>query len=443
MLSNKTLLTIGIAMMMCGIAIGMRTSGKIHETGKGTSNKFQYVSKFCFTNQKAPKAGLIKYKTWSKYATEEGGKTELLLYDDEKDKPYYWNDNYFTSKKTCFEKSQDSYTRLDPAREEKSIVKDTKEPSGWTNQDIENYKRPHYWYVAVSRCSNATLELNYEMHFENPGMGWDTEFSCEEQGLLTMYIVFFVVWLLIAGAQAYATYALHRRRALHLLVRLLSAAVFMELFSLFFTMIHYAVYSSDGKGVPALDAIGDVFDFLSTMTFMLLLIFLSKGWAITRYQFIELEGKRILIGILITLFLGYLAMFIWQELGLDPEKNLWIYETIPGIILLVLRVLTMFYFLANIFFTLRGEDRHDKRRFYFFIALVYGIWFALLPIFAGIAAAVDDWVRTKVVMAASLSSTTIFYTVLCVLMWPSLSDKYFEFTPPGAFDAQGGFYDTL
>mmetsp|Transcript_17265 Transcript_17265/g.25680 ORF Transcript_17265/g.25680 Transcript_17265/m.25680 type:complete len:137 (+) Transcript_17265:946-1356(+) len=136
-------------------------------------------------------------------------------------------------------------------------------------------------------------------------------------------------------------------------------------------------------------------------------------------------------------------MFIWQFVAMDPVKNYWIYQTIPGIILLCFRAATMFYFIFNIVMVYREETRPDKRRFYIFMGAIGSLWFASLPLWAGIGSALDDWVALKATMALDLTSTTLFFLVVMVTMWPSISDRFFEFTPPGAFDASSGHYDEL
>lgn len=83
----------------------------------------------------------------------------------------------------------------------------------------------------------------------------------------------------------------------------------------------------------------------SQLTFMLLLILLAKGWAISKTQ---ISQKLILTIIVSAFLLMYISMFIWQNVGQDPASTLYVYESAPGIIILVLRCLAMGYFVWNL-----------------------------------------------------------------------------------------------
>ena len=108
-----------------------------------------------------------------------------------------------------------------------------------------------------------------------------------------------------------------------------------------FYFTHYAIYSKNGIGAAGLKGLGDgkvdsrwdlkllsVLDLAAQLVFMLVLILLGAGWAITR---LHIPYKRVLVVILSLFGVAYLAFFIWENVDVDPASTLYVYESAPGI----------------------------------------------------------------------------------------------------------------
>jgi hypothetical protein len=138
----------------------------------------------------------------------------------------------------------------------------------------------------------------------------------------------------------------------------LTGTIATETVSLLCIFIHYAVYKNNGVGAPGLLGLGEsthssnhisnqisVLNMGSQLTFMLLLILLAKGWAISKTQ---ITHKLLLTVVVSAFLLTYISMFIWQNVGRDPASTLYVYESAPGVIILILRCLAMLYFMWNL-----------------------------------------------------------------------------------------------
>jgi hypothetical protein len=62
----------------------------------------------------------------------------------------------------------------------------------------------------------------------------------------------------------------------------------LQLFGIFFDLVHLMSYSKDGEGVPVLEVFGTVFDMLSECVMSLLILMLANGW-FTRFKNFEFD----------------------------------------------------------------------------------------------------------------------------------------------------------
>lgn len=124
-------------------------------------------------------------------------------------------------------------------------------------------------------------------------------------------------------------------------MKLLSVTIGLEGLSVFCLFIHYTVYQNNGVGVPAFEGIGNsmlgklglfveffiVLDLMAQLVFIFLLVLIAKGWCITKTT---IDDRKIVLIGLGLLAASYLALFIWENVGVDPATTLYIYETAPG-----------------------------------------------------------------------------------------------------------------
>jgi hypothetical protein len=284
---------------------------------------------------------------------------------------------------------------------------------------------PHFWYVAAVNCGGEIV-LDYEITFLNPwgNNKWIEQFSCDEVGLEGLYISYFVFYLIGGCIHLYAVITLIRATAYHTIVKLLSVSIGLEGLSVFSLFVHYAVYQKNGVGAPALKGIGDVLDLMAQVVFIFLLVLIAKGWCISKTRLDD--RKVVLIGIAV-LALAYLALFIWENAGVDPASTLYIYQSPPGIIILVLRGVTMLWFIWSLRATYLEDYHPAKRKFYLWFGIACVAWFLALPFIAIIAASFNHpWAELKTVMILYVTANALALAGLQFLLWPSRASEYFQ-----------------
>eukprot|EP00163_Fabomonas_tropica_P019114 TRINITY_DN3358_c0_g1_i2.p1 TRINITY_DN3358_c0_g1~~TRINITY_DN3358_c0_g1_i2.p1 ORF type:complete len:328 (+),score=86.24 TRINITY_DN3358_c0_g1_i2:484-1467(+) len=302
-------------------------------------------------------------------------------------------------------------------------------PTGQSNHtfDIGHMQRPRFFYMAAVNCLGNGIDVKFTGSMLNPGGIWLRQFSVDEQHMLTTYLIFFLVFMVGGVTHVYGLITLWRQDSVHPIIKLLTSSIMMEVISIFCEFIHLAVYSGNGVGAPVMDGISQVLDMAAQLCFMCLLILISKGWTISSPQ---LTDRRLLFIILSVFLFGYVALFIWETAGKDPASTNYVYESIPGIILLVLRMFTWMWFLWNLRHTFTHETHPDKRKFYLVFGLMYSLWFIALPVIVGVATVLDPWVRMKIIQALYLLFQTAGLTGLAYLLWPSRAHEYFKITAP-------------
>ncbi|EFA78419.1 hypothetical protein PPL_09070 [Heterostelium album PN500] len=376
-----------------------------------TSSSWAYLDKFCFGNH-----GQGHFTFSGKSSSPNIG---LYIYDDVQGS---WNSVYKSSK-TCDEKTNISLP-INP--------QPTFDGEKYT-YPVNDFMRPHYWYLVAANCQDDDgINLEYTISWINAGGLWKAEFSYDDQGLEAMYLVYFWFFLLLGAYSCYSAWVLMSTKSFHPIVKLLTISIILEFLSVFILLIHYGAYSHDGVGAKGLQGFGELLDLGAQLTFILLLILIAKGWAISR---VTIDEKKIILGVMGILSALYLIMFIWYKAGQDKASTVYMYDTVPGIILLVVRSLAMVWFMWCGYNTYMEENHPAKRKFYTYFGIAFVIWFLALPFICIVASAVDSWIRQKVVLAFYVTFNFLALAGLSILLSPSRASDYF--TISGRVDTAG------
>lgn len=375
--------------------------GSIVEKG----SDWVFVSKFCFST--AGEGNL----TWTVFAEDEsGGQGYLLLFYD--DVAESWPEVYGNRKSlTCQEK-------VARARANRTVV------TGEMHiQPFKDHERAHFWYFAMANCGAAKLDFQYQFELTNAGSSWSRQFSYDEQGLTAMYLFFWLFFTALTVVHMFGAWKLHVEGVLHPVVRLFATAVVAQTMALLVYFIHYIVYTSNGIGAPGLQGLGNILDMISQVVLMFVLILVAMGWGITQHH---VQGKNLVVVLVSALVLGYMTMFVWDNVSRNPASTLYIYESAAGIIILLLRTLTWVWFSWSLFRSYVEEHQPKKRNFYRIFGSVFTLWFLMLPLIVVLAVAISPWDRLKAVTGMYLCMNAMGFTALVMLFWPTWAAEYFD-----------------
>ncbi|XP_017123729.2 uncharacterized protein LOC108143709 [Drosophila elegans] len=305
---------------------------------------------------------------------------------------------------------------------------------------------PRFWYLSLVACyqnqstcqwhaheslprwsklsSNLLNTLHYDIHLVNlhpnnsAAHPLTYEYSYDQQNLLEMYLIFLLVYVVLLPMQIYAV-----RRQKHPVTKLFTLSLLSEFVSLALITAHLIRYAANGVGEPRLQAAGDVLDILSRTTFMLILLLLAKGWAVTRQQ-ISRTGWIMLMSIWVPYCAFHVFLYIWDRTEVDVVSDIDEYQTWPGWIVLILRTSFMMWFLYELRNTMKYEHSTKKLDFLLHLGASSLVWFIYLPIVAIVALQVSPMWRYKLLQGITNSADCMAYCVMTGLLWPHRAGQY-------------------
>mmetsp|Transcript_2168 Transcript_2168/g.2418 ORF Transcript_2168/g.2418 Transcript_2168/m.2418 type:complete len:438 (-) Transcript_2168:54-1367(-) len=391
------------------------TYSKVAQGSLKTDKNFHYITKFCYAKTGPPLEFTITLGAKNMKNTSKPVFAMYMDYPEQSDL-HRWKTVYKNKALSCEQKVNFTEGNVVPIVSGKTIV---------TPQFTA--KKPMYWFFAIADCaSDEGIDIEeYNIHMVNYGLSWDKEFSYDEIGMVDIFLAFFLIYCLGACFHVYGIWKMYKIGALHAIVKILSTAIALEMVYLFCSVVHYCIYISNGVGSSGFKGFGDLSHMASVVILMFLTILLGKGWAITSSY---LTHRMFMVVAIACLTVAHMTLFIWDVVGRDPASTSYFYDSVPGIFVLVLRVLTWFWFLWSIFWTYKLEAQPQKRRFYIILSIGLSVWYLSLIVFVVMAAGMAPWVPKKItiVTALVLFSDTLAFAVLNFLLWPTRASSYFE-----------------
>ncbi|XP_077291636.1 uncharacterized protein LOC143915082 [Arctopsyche grandis] len=318
---------------------------------------------------------------------------------------------------------------------------------------IQNLGQPRYWYISMVACYRNTTTCKWEyynrssfdrpnqsslsnentsddLHYDfwivngNPNLSaYNTllfQFSFDRQNTVELYLLFWACYIILVPLQIYAV-----RSQKHPITRLFTCSLLLEFIGLCLIVVHVVKFAFDGVGFVNLQIAGDILDILSRTAFMLLLLLLAKGWAVTR---IELTWKPVVFGIWLCYGVIHILLYIWNMTEVDIIEEIDEYQTWPGWLILAFRVLIMLWFIYELRNTMLYEHNMVKLNFLLHFGASSLVWFIYLPIIALIALQISPLWRFKFLLGITYSADCLAFFVMAHLLWPTRSEQYLLLT---------------
>jgi hypothetical protein len=393
-----------------------------------------YMGKFCFDyNADGKVVGLVTIELTAQVLTPPSS-LAYGIYDDEGDA---WKSAYSGSE-SC------------PDRARGCIGGNYSTPFSFgsdgvsvTFVNVKESRRPRFWYLVLVNCNGGYQDIHFRVTFTNVlSSHWNKQFGVNEQGLNSLYLVYFFVYTIFVMTHLYGVRKLSRETAayVHPLIKIFTFAVLFQYLSVFSELIHLGLFVNDGIGVPAMAKFSTVMEAFARIFFIFLLILLAKGWTIST------DEIRHRWAVLITVFITtviYFSLVVWQFVGVDPASTLYIYASIPGILIVTLNAVIGLWYFITIAFTWKAEDEPHKRRLYLKLWVLYTCWFSVLPVIVVVGLRLDPWWCEKIVATFSLSVTTIAFFIMGFFLWPSRAELYFKIKTPDVAKTESTLYSQL
>lgn len=165
------------------------------------------------------------------------------------------------------------------------------------------------------------------------------------------------------------------------------------------------------------------------MSFMMILLLLAKGWAVTRLE-ISRTGWLILMSIWIPYSVFNVMLYIWNQTEVDVISDESAFQTWPGRLLLVCRSMIMLWFLWELRNTMRYEHSSKKLDFLLHFGASSLVWFIYLPVVALVSIKVSPLWRYKLLLGITNSADCLAFIVMMGLLWPNRAGQYLLLAGP-------------
>ena len=317
-----------------------------------------------------------------------GSGTSLLVYDDYNK----WKNVALNSKTPCWSVVSQAKAQIDLLAPKVQSMKDLSYFNFVTRNDSTStvangcivFQKTTWAILILANC-DASLACTTGGTCQGPmiasaslvmtnGIGFDGQFSLDEVGIFWCAVSFFVIQLLLFVFSIYTRRLLVAMNKGHPTVRLLVAAVFLQLVSLFFSCLYWLIAGTSGVKVDQLFILFTYLTALSNYLITILLIFLGKGLTISRNA-ISPQGGLKIVAFATTLLVCLIFAEAFASWGFDSTTGLYLYASSSGILLILLRcVVALAWFLSTSIIQMRTFAK--KRRFYKKFITFFGIWLA-------------------------------------------------------------------
>lgn len=301
---------------------------------------------------------------------------------------------------------------------------------------IQDLYQARFWYLSFVACrrNSSTCHWDYVSDFQgellydiylvngNPERAlhkniFKYQFSNDQQDLFQVYVFLLLVYTILTPLQLYAV-----KKQEHPISRLLACGLITQFMALLCICCHYTLLAFTGNPLHSLAVFGELLEIISESIFIMLLMLLALGWALTRQ---ELTLKKVLLSLWFLYNLVSCLLYFWVKSEVDLVEDIEEYATLPGIMTLCMRLALMVAFVVALRDTMTHEFDPEKLNFFLHFGAAALVWFNYLPLLAIVALQVSALWREKFLTGVSYSVDTFAYALLMHLLWPGRSQQYF------------------
>jgi hypothetical protein len=306
--------------------------------------------------------------------------------------------------------------------------------------DVRQFNRPRFWYFVLTCCdpsceTRQMSNVNFDVRLLNDGTGWsdwDIEFGVDEVGLQTMYLVFFILYLIYFFIHGSVLLKLKEiNGAIHQFIYVFSFIAFVSFLSVTLNMVHYLTYGSDGIGFLWARDLGTVLDLISRILFTALLMMLAEGWTISTISLTS-KSKMMILSTLSIVTLLYLALMAWEFFGRTPEMITPVLaQRVMSYILIAVWIFFAGWFSVTSFRSYTAlnpadESQKPKRTLFMLLGVIYGLWIISLPVVEYIGLSLDGVNYRRFVTICNVVITALGFWAFTGIIWPKWSSKFFN-----------------
>ncbi|GAB5368768.1 hypothetical protein AAMO2058_001348300 [Amorphochlora amoebiformis] len=338
---------------------------------------FAYLGKFCFDYTRPKGSGLSPYDgsrmtfdlTLKNIGSGHYQELQVLLYDDE---PQSWPSIYQQGRgytKSCHERVARAKNARGRTRGSNSTSMPKNrftvhfdEDRNWVMPHIHvhEHQRPRFWYVVLANCKGFH-GVEYKAEFLNQGPYWKREFGVNEQGLNIISSVFLSFYSCMSILHIWMISKYREKAIYHPLLQLYSISILAQALSFACMFAHTWTFTFTGIGIPICNSLSELLFLASRLTLLLFLLLVAQGWGTVK---IGINYRESLFGLLGGFCMCYFLLLLWDVKFRDPASTLYLYESIPGVFILILDILATVWYVLSARKTLQVTPNPNPNPFY-------------------------------------------------------------------------------
>ncbi|GAM20949.1 hypothetical protein SAMD00019534_041240, partial [Acytostelium subglobosum LB1] len=291
-------------------------------------------------------------------------------------------------------------------------------------------RRARWWYFAFANCDQPSLTgyqidiPSYELEFVNDGDSFDARISADVQGIPQAQMFFIVFFFLLLVASVVNIVFLWNRNLETKVMKMFIVVLVFKVLGLFVCLVYWGVFFRDDYATNGLWLGGITLDLVSHAFFMLLLLLVAQGWAISPF-YGNRNNKIITTVMFFVILIMSIVVYLVPSVTFMPSKTyVFFYDTPAGYALLAFFLAIMIWFIVLSFASYVKQTDVIKKKFFMYFGLIFTAWFLLLPISVVVAHFLNSWVRQKVVVIFNLAIDGIFFFILTFLFRGAKSNPY-------------------
>ncbi|KAJ5071142.1 intimal thickness receptor-related [Anaeramoeba ignava] len=360
-------------------------------------NNFVFLTRFCFENQGNVTWNLDTENNLTLSFYQSSGKYFSQIFNNQKNP-------------SCSQKISQSYSN--------SIITNSKQ----NFSVIPKQEKQYFFYLTISDCDHNNIDAFIQnFHIWNTGSSpWIREFSCEEQGLLPLNMVFLCFFIILTGFQIFQSGKMISIQTFYPLNRFFLLALILKTLGILFVTVYLINFASQGKSLVGISIFGEgiyytkkknnpnskikvtfilfyiplVTQTAGILIFAFILILVSKGWTISQI-ILQNRGKIFIIFFISSII--YIISQCFAFVTFKPENSIYYFETTAGAIVILIHILIFIWFLTSFQKTIQSTNDPQKKKFFSTFRIIYSIWFLSLPFFVLLGTLVSPFSRQKMV----------------------------------------------
>nr|XP_023651890.1 integral membrane protein GPR180 [Paramormyrops kingsleyae] len=295
----------------------------------------------------------------------------------------------------------------------------------WTMPKMSSPQLWHMVYADQSTCQEGEAggdleEIRFQAMLFNPDNAGNPldHFSAEEAGLHSFYFLLVLTYFVAVCICAQPLWqALHKGGPMHTVLKVLSAALLLQVGSALLNYIHMARYARNGTGAPMIGSLAEFCDVISQIQMLYLLLSLCMGWMLSRtHRFQSKPLQWDTSPTSTTLALGGVgtqgALLVWEQFKDTEHHSYHAHGSVPGLLLIGLRIVLALLLASILYQIIMAERSTLKRDFYLCFAKGCFLWFLCHPILVLISVAFREHQREKVITIGIILCQTAAVVIL-------------------------------